>query len=76
MPQNKPNIHKKYQHLPLQDPPEFTQIGILGLRIYRLATLPACPSPLLSKLTNKFYHYTLPLCHGNRAYFPLGKVCT
>jgi hypothetical protein len=28
-----------YQHLPLQDPPKFTQIGIFGLKIYHLATL-------------------------------------
>jgi hypothetical protein len=28
-----------YQHLPLQDPPKFTQIGILGLKICRLAAL-------------------------------------
>jgi hypothetical protein len=23
-----------YQHLPLQDPPKFTQMGIFGLKIY------------------------------------------
>jgi hypothetical protein len=34
-----PNIHKIYQHLPLQDPPKFTQIGIFGLKINHLATL-------------------------------------
>jgi hypothetical protein len=28
-----------YQHLPLQDHPKFTQIGILGFKIYHLATL-------------------------------------
>jgi hypothetical protein len=28
-----------YQHLPLQDPPKFTQIGIFGLKICHLATL-------------------------------------
>jgi hypothetical protein len=32
-PQNIPNGHKKYQHLRLQDPPKFTQIGIFGLKI-------------------------------------------
>jgi hypothetical protein len=31
--------HKIYQHLPLQDPTVFTQIGIFGLKIYPLATL-------------------------------------
>jgi hypothetical protein len=30
---------KNYQHLSLQDTPNFTQIGILGLKIYHLATL-------------------------------------
>jgi hypothetical protein len=45
-PQNMPNGrkiekngHKIYQHLPLQDPPKFTQIGIFGLKICHLATL-------------------------------------
>jgi hypothetical protein len=38
-PQNRPNGHKIYQHLQLQDPQKFTQIGILGLKIYHLATL-------------------------------------
>jgi hypothetical protein len=39
MAENRPSGHKIYQHLPLQDPPKFTQIGILGLKIYHLATL-------------------------------------
>jgi hypothetical protein len=29
-PQNGPKGHKKYQRLPVQDPPKFTQIGIFG----------------------------------------------
>jgi hypothetical protein len=28
-----------YQHLPLKDPQKLTQIGILGFKIYHLATL-------------------------------------
>jgi hypothetical protein len=28
-----------YRHLPLQDPPKFTQIWIFVLKIYHLATL-------------------------------------
>jgi hypothetical protein len=32
-------IKYKYQHLPLQDSPNFTQIGIFGLKIHHLATL-------------------------------------
>jgi hypothetical protein len=35
----RPNGHKIYQHLPLQDPPRFTQIGIFGSKICHLATL-------------------------------------
>jgi hypothetical protein len=27
---NRTNVHKIYQHLPLQVPPKFTQIGIFG----------------------------------------------
>jgi hypothetical protein len=33
------NGHKIYQHLSLQDTPNFAQIVILGLKIYHLATL-------------------------------------
>jgi hypothetical protein len=40
-PYNRPNVHKTYQHLPLQDPPKFTQIANFGLKIYHLATLVA-----------------------------------
>jgi hypothetical protein len=35
----KTNLHKIYQHVPLQDPSEFTQIWTFGLRKYHLATL-------------------------------------
>jgi hypothetical protein len=31
--------HKIYHHLPLQDPPKFTQIWIFGLKTNHLATL-------------------------------------
>jgi hypothetical protein len=34
-----PNVHKMYQHLPLQGPPKFAQIWIFGLKTNRLATL-------------------------------------
>jgi hypothetical protein len=34
-------VHKIYQHLPLQDPPKFTQIWIFGLKANHLATLVA-----------------------------------
>jgi hypothetical protein len=36
---NRPNCYQIDQHLPLQDPPKFTQIWIFGLKIYHLATL-------------------------------------
>jgi hypothetical protein len=32
-PKNRPNVHKKYHHLSLQDRPNFTQIAIFGLKI-------------------------------------------
>jgi hypothetical protein len=56
---NRPNVHKIYQHLPLQEPPKFTQIGISGLKINHLATLSAT-SPKQSKpqsffATDTFY---------------------
>jgi hypothetical protein len=35
----RPNIHKINQHLLVQDPPKFTQIGNFGFKIYHLATL-------------------------------------
>jgi hypothetical protein len=38
-PQNAPNGHKNYQHLPLQYHQKFTQIWIFCLKIYHLATL-------------------------------------
>jgi hypothetical protein len=34
------DIKYVYRHLPLQVPPKFTQIGIFGLKICHLATLP------------------------------------
>jgi hypothetical protein len=37
--QNMPNGHKICRHLPLQDPPKFTQFGIFGLKVCHLATL-------------------------------------
>jgi hypothetical protein len=38
-PQNIPNGHKIFQHLPFKGPPKFTQIGIFGLKTNHLATL-------------------------------------
>jgi hypothetical protein len=38
-PQNRPNGHKTFQHLQLQDPPNFTEILIFGSKICHLATL-------------------------------------
>jgi hypothetical protein len=39
LPQNIPNGHKMYRHLPLQDPPKCVQIWFLGIKINHLATL-------------------------------------
>jgi hypothetical protein len=36
------NVHKLYQHLPLQDPPKFIQIWGFGLKVNHLATLTRC----------------------------------
>jgi hypothetical protein len=38
-PSNRQNGDEKYRHLPLQDVPKFTQIGIFGLKIFHLPTL-------------------------------------
>jgi hypothetical protein len=38
-PKNIPNGHKIKLHSPFQCPPNFTQIGILGMKINHLATL-------------------------------------
>jgi hypothetical protein len=35
------SINYIYQHLPMQDPPKFTQIWIFGLITNHLATLPS-----------------------------------
>jgi hypothetical protein len=40
MAQNRQNDRKIDQHLPLHEPPKFTQIGIFGLKLCHLATLP------------------------------------
>jgi hypothetical protein len=40
-PLNGPSVHKIYHHLPLQDPPKFTQIWIFGLKTNHLANLVA-----------------------------------
>jgi hypothetical protein len=37
--QNIPNGHKIYQHSPFQDPPIYTESGIIGMKINHLATL-------------------------------------
>jgi hypothetical protein len=39
LPRTMPNAHKKYQLLPLQDPPKFTQFWIFGLKTNHLVTL-------------------------------------
>jgi hypothetical protein len=56
--ENLPNGHKIYQHLPLQHPPTFTQIGIFGLKTNHLAALvpqgkKKCSSRYFSSLQSK-----------------------
>jgi hypothetical protein len=38
-PQNIPNVHNIDQHIPLQDAPKFSQIGIFDLKICHMTTL-------------------------------------
>jgi hypothetical protein len=45
--QNRPNAHKIYQHLSLQDTPKFTQMGIFGLKTLFVNPLPKSGNDLL-----------------------------
>jgi hypothetical protein len=45
----RPNGHEINQQLPLQDPPKFTKIGIVGLKIYHLASGSHVQSSLIGK---------------------------
>jgi hypothetical protein len=55
--QNRPNSYTIYQHLPLQDPPKFTEIGIFGLKIYHLATLAASGTRPASNFFKTLAHF-------------------
>jgi hypothetical protein len=44
-----------YQHRPLKDPPKFTQIGIFGLKICRLATVTKRTSKIKGDTTPIFF---------------------
>jgi hypothetical protein len=59
-PQNIPNGHKIYQHLLLQDPPKFTQIGNFCLKICHLATLlfTLLSFPIVAECTKKDLDFT------------------
>jgi hypothetical protein len=53
-------IYLIYQHLPLEDPPKFTKIGTLDLKIYHLATLLVDRSKTVRKKRHFIYsedHY-------------------
>jgi hypothetical protein len=39
LPKNIPNVHKIYQHFPIEGPQKFIHIGIFCLKISHLATL-------------------------------------
>jgi hypothetical protein len=39
-PQNITKGHNVYQHIPFQGPHKYTNIGVFGMKIYNLATLP------------------------------------
>jgi hypothetical protein len=61
-----PNGRLIWQHLPFQDPPKFTQIGIFGLKICHLATL------VVSRITIQrveTFNDPLLLGHGDQTCF-------
>jgi hypothetical protein len=64
---NRPNDHKIYQHLSLQDTPKFIQIGIFVFKIYRLATL----VNIRSNIKNDLFQH---VCNGRFWYilWPFG----
>jgi hypothetical protein len=49
-----PNCHKTYQHFPIERPPKFTQIGILGSN--RLATLDENRATYVSMYVHTYMH--------------------
>jgi hypothetical protein len=53
---NRPNGQSIYQYFPFQNSPKFTQIGILGLKTYYLATL------TLSMLLTAYWHLGMYIC--------------
>jgi hypothetical protein len=64
-PYNGPSVHKIYQHLPLLDPPKFTQIGVSGLKTNHLATLPNMTVHQLSRSNDGLLdHYRSPSRHS------------
>jgi hypothetical protein len=67
--QNIPNGHKIYQHCLFQGPPKYTQIGILGLEVYHLATLINTPFFLLKKFFDNFYNSALDFPHHGTELF-------
>jgi hypothetical protein len=60
-PQSKPNGHKIYQHLPWQDTPKLTQIGIFGLKINHLATLPCTDLRPVHLRQSQFAFFARPI---------------
>jgi hypothetical protein len=76
-PENWPNgSHKIYQHLPSQDPPKFTQIGIFGLKINHLATLIEGRALFPGKEERQFGDSLLPLKKINQTewHFDFGML--
>jgi hypothetical protein len=55
----RPNGNVLYQHLRLQDPPKFTQIGIFGLKMCHLANL---SRKVVSSVLGTYLGQALPGC--------------
>jgi hypothetical protein len=58
------NGHKMYQHLPLKDPPKFTQIGIFGLKLRCYVTVlnPNVPNANMPNVTVP--NLNMLMCHS------------
>jgi hypothetical protein len=62
-PKNSPNVHKIYQHIPLQGPPKFTQTRIFGLKKCHLAV----PSSEAVRLKKTFFEESMKPTNSPKA---------
>jgi hypothetical protein len=85
LPLNRPNGHKIYQDFPLQDPPKFIQIGILGLKTNHLAAaeMPVriwktfeCRTNFMSVIKVTLFGYKCDPISAFACHIIIGCVCT